>query len=614
MSLTVFAASASLADARAAFRVGGQPGSRFNLAASGRVGMAADEFHADTDTGWMVGVSGRVTSHDRALAADIRARGGATAVAGALGRGWERLLANLDGNFALAAFHEGEHILLAAVDRIGHRHLYHALDADGAVLSTSLRDLVALRRAQPAIDPQSLYDYVYSHTVPSPGTIWKGIRKLSSACCLVAEGLQVRTMRYWSPAFPERYAGDPDGAGEQLEQKLQNAVSGVLGDAKSAACFLSGGLDSSSVVGLAARHLGGTNVDAFTIGFDIASYDESAYAKLAADRFGTRWHRKVMVPDDLASCLEQVVGGFDEPFGNSSAPAVFQCAKAARDAGYASILAGDGGDELFGGNERYAKQLVFERYLSVPPSLRRGVLEPSIAALSRLTQAWPIGKAASYVRQANVPLPDRLQTYNFLHRQSASEVFDPGLLGSIDPDRPLELLRAEYASAASGDPVNRMLLLDWKVTLHDNDLVKVNTACRLAGIDVVYPMLDADLVEFSTSLPGDLKVRDGTLRWLYKRATRELLPREIIDKKKHGFGLPFGLWMQSDARLAEIATESLRSLSKRGYFRSDFIDAALRQHREGHASYFGELIWILTALELWLQRNTAAAAAAATGD
>lgn len=567
--------------------------------------MSADDCHACPETGWMVGISGRVRSHDSSLDADMRARGGARAIAHALAQGWERLLADadLDGDYALVAVHEGTRKLLAAVDRIGHRHLYHSIDSGGALLSTSLRNVVSLRRARPTLDPQALYDYVYYHTVPSPGTIWSGISKLSSACCLVVDDQVASTRRYWSPTFPDRFAGEVQDAEKQLRQKLEDAVAGALDASGQAACFLSGGLDSSSVVGLAARRLGGERVDAFTIGFDIPSYDESAYAKLAADRFGARWRRKVMVPDDLASCLESVVGGFDEPFGNSSAPAVYQCALAAREAGYSRILAGDGGDELFGGNERYAKQLVFERYLSVPRPLRRGIVEPAVAAASRLTQAWPIGKAASYLRQANVPLPDRLQTYNFLHRQPASEVFDPALLALVDTERPLELQRFEYSSAACGDAVNRMLLLDWKVTLHDNDLVKVNTACRLAGIEVVYPMLDPGLVQFSTTLPGDLKVRDGELRWLYKRATRDLLPREIIEKKKHGFGLPFGLWMQSDARLAAIATDSLHSLAQRGYFRSEFISEALRLHRDGHASYFGELIWILTALELWLQRN-----------
>jgi asparagine synthase (glutamine-hydrolysing) len=170
-------------------------------------------------------------------------------------------------------------------------------------------------------------------------------------------------------------------------------------------------------------------------------------------------------------------------------------------------------------------------------------------------------------------------------------------------------LQQEYATPQADSPIDRMLFMDWKFTLHDNDLVKVNTMCSLAGVDVAYPMLDPALVDFSMRLPPRWKVRDGELRWFYKRAMRGFLPDEILGKTKHGFGLPFGVWMRTHEGLRALARDSLESLAGRGYFRPEFLREALRLHREGHASFYGELVWILTVLELWLQRNAPAARA-----
>ncbi len=371
--------------------------------------------------------------------------------------------------------------------------------------------------------------------------------------------------------------------------------------------FLSGGLDSSTVSGMFAKHLRPKSAPTFSIGFEAQGYDETEYARIAARHFGTEAHEYYVTPEDIYTAVRDIAAAFDEPFGNSSAIPVYFCARLAREHGVERMLAGDGGDELFAGNSRYAKQLVFERYGRVPAALRAGLLEPLLLGtpLGRLPLA---GKAASYIRQAQVPLPDRLQSYNFLHRHAADEVFAPGLLGRIDTDAPLRALRAEYGEHAAAPAVDRMLFLDWKFTLHDNDLVKVNGMCGLAGIDVGYPMLDESLVRMSCRIPATLKLRDGELRWFYKHATRDFLPGEIIRKKKHGFGLPFGVWLTGHAGLRELATASLGRLRERGLFNGAFLDALLDMQRDVHAAYYGELVWVLMVLELWLEAHAPATA------
>jgi asparagine synthase (glutamine-hydrolysing) len=206
------------------------------------------------------------------------------------------------------------------------------------------------------------------------------------------------------------------------------------------------------------------------------------------------------------------------------------------------------------------------------------------------------------VRQAREPLPDRLERWNYFTRTAAAEILTPEFLAKVDTRAPLELLRSVYRRAPDASPLNRMLMLDWKQTLADNDLRKVNRTAALAGVDVEYPFLDPAVVELSTRVPSRLKIRGLTLRAFYKDAMRDFLPREILRKSKHGFGLPFGLWLRDHAPLRELVFDSLATLRRRGIVRGSYLDGLRDQHAQEHAAYYGEFIWILAVLELWLQR------------
>jgi asparagine synthase (glutamine-hydrolysing) len=258
---------------------------------------------------------------------------------------------------------------------------------------------------------------------------------------------------------------------------------------------------------------------------------------------------------------------------------------------------------LFAGNERYAEQHLFELYRRIPGLLRRHVIEACLQGIPSLQKLALMRKALSYVQKANTPLPDRLEAYNFLHRYAAQDIFSAEFLQAVDSAYPLALLREIYAAPVGASALNRMLYLDWHRTLHDNDLAKVNRMCQLAGIDVVYPLLDDGVVAFSCQLPSRLKLKGRRLRWFYKQAMRNFLPREIIRKTKHGFGMPFGIWMRSHRPLQELAYDSLKRLEGRHYFQAAFIDRALARHRDEHAAYYGELIWILMMLSLWLEQH-----------
>jgi len=281
----------------------------------------------------------------------------------------------------------------------------------------------------------------------------------------------------------------------------------------------------------------------------------------------------------------------------------YYCARMAKQDGIERLIGGDGGDELFGGNERYAKQYVFSLYEKIPGLLRNGIVSPLINNFPGNEQVTLFRKAISYVQQASVPLPARLETYNLLDRIGKERIFSSAFLRSIQIDQPLEHLNSIYHGADAKTQINRMLALDFRITLADSDLPKVINACGLANMDVTFPMLADSVVAFSARLAPELKLKGTKLRYFFKEALRDFLPTEIITKQKHGFGLPFGPWMTKHKPLQELVAANLQALKRRGIVRPEFIDELTSQHLSVHAGYYGTLVWVLVVLELWLAQR-----------
>jgi asparagine synthase (glutamine-hydrolysing) len=202
-----------------------------------------------------------------------------------------------------------------------------------------------------------------------------------------------------------------------------------------------------------------------------------------------------------------------------------------------------------------------------------------------------------------MPMPERTESYNFLNRQSHDIMFDPEFAATLNPGQPLELLQSRYDDISVDSLVDRMLYLDWKFTLADNDLRKVGRMCSLAGVEVRFPWLDDDVIELSTRIPGDVKMPGTRLRHFVKSTLTGFLPDEIINKSKHGFGLPFGEWLKTSKRLQELTYDLLLRFRHQRIVRADFIDMLIAEHRSGHAAYYGTMVWVMAMLQAWLDAH-----------
>jgi len=500
----------------------------------------------------------------------------------------------VQGDFAVA-FSTPSGATFLAVDKFAVCSLCYRIK-DGQLLVAERAEELADSDGE--LDSQALYDYLYFHMIPAPRTVFKGVFRLPAGHYALFENGQLSVAPWWKPHFSENRRAPLDELKAEFRQILLDSVRDQL-DGDTTGCFLSGGTDSSTVAGLL-REVTGQPAQAFSIGFEATGYDEMEYARIAAHHFGAELHEYYVTPDDLVRSIQDVATSFDQPFGNSSVVPAFYCAKVAREAGMTRILAGDGGDELFGGNTRYAKQRVFGVYEQIPGLLRRGLLEPLLTGSALPGRIPGIKKAVSYIEQASVPMPDRMQMYNLLTRLGLGKVLTSEFLALVDTQDILRQQRETYRAGNGQALVNRMLWYDWKYTLADNDLPKVLGATRLAGLGVGFPMLDDRLLDFSMRLDPELKLKGLTLRWFFKEALRDFLPPEIITKKKHGFGLPFGVWVVEHAGLRGLALDSLDSLRGRGIVRSDFIDRLTREYLPQHPGYYGEMVWILMMLAQWM--------------
>jgi asparagine synthase (glutamine-hydrolysing) len=527
--------------------------------------------------------------------------------------------ASLSGPFSLAILDAFSGSALLAVDRAGMHPLSYASNAHGLFFASSHDALLAHPSVRGALDPQALYHYLFFHMVPGPATTYLGQQRLLPGEYLHVRGGKQCKGSYWQLAFQEPTAARTRASFASKQQEflrlLRQAVESSLGtDGADTGAFLSGGTDSSTLAAIMGQ-VTGRPARTYSIGFDSPGYDEMAYARLAASHAGSIHHERYVTPADVLAAIPAMAAIFDQPFGNASAIPAFYCAQMAREDGVTRLLGGDGGDELFGGNERYAHQALLSQYERLPAMLRQAIIEPLLFR-ERRGKPWRLGdKARRYIELSSLPLPARLDSYNLLLRHGHSTVLEAGFIDTIDPGMAPGCMNGAYWERQDQglSQINELLALDMRFTLADNDLFKVRKACELAGVEAAFPFLHDAMVAFAAGLAPRDKLDGTRLRPFFKRALADILPPAIVRKKKHGFGLPFGLWLHSHVPLREFAFDNLTQLRGRGIVRPAFIDDLQGRLLAEHPAYHGTMVWLLLMLEQWLRQHPGALGALSGG-
>jgi asparagine synthase (glutamine-hydrolysing) len=510
----------------------------------------------------------------------------------------------LRGGFSVVVWDRQKRRLCAAVDGFGIKRLVYYERPDVVLIASRIDALVRSGRVDTEINPRSIPNILNFSANLSPDTIFAAVQRLEPGTLLVLENGHTRLKRYWDMRYGVGNESNEGVLCRQLESVLEESVRAhCKNDAlASTGAFLSGGTDSSTVVGLMTR-MGKGPVKAFSISFQEQPFNELEYAELAAKRFNSELHTYLVGPRDCFDTLPHMVQAFDEPFGNSSAIATYFCARLAAQNGVTALMAGDGGDELFAGNEWYATEKIFGLYRHIPNVLRKGLIEPVLGHVPY--RAGPVGRARGYVRRANMPGVERVLSFQFLATHPPADIFERDFLETLGEYSFNGIPARHYAHAPARDHLDRLLYTDMKITIADSDLPKVTCMTEMAGVQARFPFLDRSVAEFSGRIPTNLKVKGFQKRYLFKRAFRNLLPKEIIHKKKHGFGIPVATWLKTDPRLRELARDTLlsRRTFERGYFRRDFVETLFARHDADDSSYYGDTLWTLLVLEMWHRQS-----------
>jgi asparagine synthase (glutamine-hydrolysing) len=504
---------------------------------------------------------------------------------------------HLVGMFAFAIWDVPRRRALIARDRVGKKPLFYRLDADGLAFVSEVRAFFGEPGFAAEPDPQGIADYLGFQYVPTPRSAFKGVHKLPPGHVMTVEGGAHRVERYWSLQYQPKLALSEDEAVEAVEEALDRAVRDRLVSDVPLGAFLSGGIDSGTIVALMARH-SSTPVRTFSIGFTEERYNELSAARLVAERYGTR-HEEFIVEPDAVALMPKLVWHYGEPYADSSALPTFALAEMTR-RHVTVALNGDGGDESFGGYTRYVANLAASRFDVVPASLRR---LPALVT-GPLAHALPTPLLRSAHRFFDRFADSSEQRYAAwtLHfdLQRKRAICSPGFLERVRPDVVPEI-EALFASSTGADLVDRMLDVDVRSYLLDDLLVKVDIATMAHSLEARSPLLDHRVMELAARLPSTLKIKDGRVKkHVLRRVAARLLPAEILERPKMGFGVPLDEWFQD--RLQGHAREILldeRTL-RRGYFRPDAIRRVLDEHATGRVFWHYQ-IWNLLMLEGWFR-------------
>ena len=504
---------------------------------------------------------------------------------------------HLNGMFAIAIWDSQQRRLVLGRDRLGQKPLVYRHQPGRLLFASELKSLLQVGDSSRDIDPGAIDEYLTYQYVPHPRTIFRGIHKLPPGHLAVYHEDELEVRDYWEPDFRTEISLDRRAAAEQLRELLTSSVVMRMRSDDPLGAFLSGGVDSSLIVALMQQH-SAQPVQTFTIGFPVAEYDETSYARLVAKHVGTDHHELEVTPDAV-DILPKLVWQYDEPFADSSAIPTWYVSQLARQ--HVTVaLSGDGGDELFAGYPRYKAAWLAGRFDQLGP------LRSLLAA--RIWQRLPGSREKSFTRRVKrfseflMRSPQRryVEWIGIFNEARRATLYRDDFVEQLPDVDPIHFLQQAWRRVAPRDVVTEASLADLTTYLPGDLMTKVDIASMAHSLEVRQPFLDYRLAEFAASLPVSLKFRRGSGKLLLRRAFGKLLPRDIWTRRKMGFGVPLGHWFRHELR--DLTHDVLLddNAQTHNFFRRDMIEQLISEHETKHFDHAYRL-WALLVLELWMR-------------
>jgi asparagine synthase (glutamine-hydrolysing) len=507
----------------------------------------------------------------------------------------------LNGMFAVGIWDNRKKQLVLARDRLGKKPLYYSILPGTFLFASEMKALMAYPRFPRRVSHLSLMKYLFYEFIPSPHSIFENAMKLPAASCLIWREGKIEIRKYWSPFETEEVEGFTE---EEVESKIVNLLRAsvkrrLISDVP-LGIFLSGGIDSSAIAAFAQKEVSG-KVKTFSIGFEDTSFDESKYASLAAGYLGTEHHEQTMTPEDMLAIVPELPDMLDEPMADASILPTYLLSKFTRQ--HVTVaLGGDGGDELFAGYPTYLAHRLAGPYEKI-----FGFLHPLAATLGNLLPVSDENISFDFkVKKflSGIGYPDGVRNSVWLGSFPFSEnerVLSEEIRPQFNRDRLVEDISSYEKEYPLKDQMTLLQYLDLRLYLQEAILVKVDRASMACSLEVRAPFLDHELVEFVMSLPSSMKLRGFTTKYILKKAVKDLLPREVVNRPKKGFGVPIAKWVKGP--LKELFSDFLSPdrIRREGFLNPEYVNQLLQDHliqkRDNRKQLWALLVW-----ELWVNR------------
>ncbi len=509
-------------------------------------------------------------------------------------------LRHLRGMFAFAIWDERDRSLFIARDRVGKKPLLYSHQTNGdLIFGSEFQALLQHPAVSREIDHEAIDEYLTYLCVPAPKTAFKQIRKLEPSHWLRWKDGHIETKRYWLPDFSKKIKISQEEAIEETTRIVRESTRLRMISEVPLGAFLSGGVDSSTVVALMAQE-SDQPVKTFSIGFEEQDYSELKYARRVAEHVGAEHHEFIVRPNAV-EILPSLVRHYGEPYADSSAIPTYYVSRETRK--HVTVaLNGDGGDESFAGYERYSAMLIAEKYRRVPELLRRTLIEGpvNLVPTSEIKRSR-VRDAKRFFRAANLPRTERyLRWMSTFDRDAKSEIYTDEFRNAVATKDPAHVLGAWFARANGSGVLDASMLTDQMTYLPNDLLVKVDIASMANSLEARSPFLDHKVIEFAASLPEKLKMQRYETKSLLKKVAARLVPREVIYRRKMGFGVPIGKWFRDEMK--DFITDALLSEKAlaRGIVKPEMIRRYVTEHTTAARDHSFQL-WTLLMLELWFR-------------